>query len=269
MNPSTSAAVFARLSSKRARLRRFRRAQTIGVALLTVLAGLAWSQLVRIDWNEGLVVVPILVACSGGAVFVRRVWGAVVVRASLWASFVCGVAIATGAGNDLGMKGLVVAWPAGLGLLCLGRFSRSLGGARPLLVALTALALADAAMHAIASAFIVVDSLRDGLRDDGPLIVFTFTAIANAIGLACILRLRVVWPHVLGNVVVIGLAVADVIGAKPFVNVVIGGAALLQIVLAVLLKAPPAPRHVRKNAERALRVAIVLALVAAAVVVAL
>jgi hypothetical protein len=252
-----------------------RRAQTISVAILTVLTGIAWSQLARIDWNAGLVVVPVVVACTAGAVFVRRMWAAVIVRAALWGSFVCGVAVGIGAGNDLGGRGLFVAVPAGLGLLCLGRFSRSLGRARPLLIALAALALADATMHALASTFILVDNLGDGtaatwpsgFHDEGPFIVFTFTALANAVGLACILRFRAVWPHVLGNVVVIGLAAADVIGAKPFVNVVIGGAALLQIALAILLKAPPAPRHVRRNAERALRVAIVLALVASTIAV--
>lgn len=256
---ATSAAPFARYSSKRTRLRRFRRAQTFVVAFFVLLTGLAWSQLVRLDWNPALLVVPILVASTAVAAFIRKPWAAVLVRASLWSSFVCGAAAAIGVRNDMQDNGLIVAIPAALGLLFLGRFSRSLGGARRLVVALVALAIGDAVMHALASAFIFVDGIvRGSLHDEGPLVVFTFTAIANVVGLVCMRRLHVVWPHVVGNAIVVVLAALDVSQAKPVVNVVIGGAALLQITLALASKLPPASRGTRRAGEWALRIAIVV-----------
>lgn len=265
---STSASAFARYASTRARLRKFRRAQTIGTALCCVLAAVAWLDVVELNWRGGvLVAVPLVVAASAGAVFFRRLWPAVFVRATLWASLlICSVVALGSTGNKDAADAMPVALAAGIGLLSLGRFSRSLGGARPLLVALAALAIADACTHGAIATMIVVDTgLREGDADVHSVVAFFgYIAVANIIGLACILKSKgtLVWPHALLNGVVIVLVAVDVVGAPLILNVVIGAAALLQIALAVLLKAPPAPPHVRRAGEIALRVAIVLTLLA-------
>lgn len=242
-----------------------RRAQTFAVALCVLLTGLAWANLIDLEWRGGLlVVVPVLVASTAAAAFFRRLWAAVALRAALWGSFLwCSVIVIGSTEYEDRALTLPVCFAAGAGLLLLGRFSRTLGGARPLLVALAALALADAITHGLLAAFILVEANGNDERVAGAL---AFIALANAMGLAFILRATVVWPHIVGNAIVMGIAAVDLLDAPFLLNAAIGGAALLQIVLAALLRAPRASPELRRFGERTLRVAIVLTLIADVIV---
>ena len=231
-----------------------RRVQNVATALLVVVTGIAWTQILNLQWNAGLLVVPAVIIGSGAFVFVHKPWAGIVVRAALWGSLLCGAVVAAHPVHD--EPGLLVAWPAGFGLLCLGRFARSVGRARPLLVALVVLGVSDVVTHGSVALFIAFGS---GTRE-GVLVLFAFAALANIVGLLAIVRWRLIWPHVLANAAILVAAVCHVVDVKPLILGVMGAAASAQIVLALLQLLPRASPRTRRISEWCMRVALVAGL---------
>lgn len=224
---------------------------------LTALSGLAWLTVLRLDWNPSLALIAAAVATSGTLIPLRARWAQALVRAALWGSFVCGLALSL-AGHGRSEMGALLALPSGGALLLLSRLGRRLRGREPMLFVATVLAIADIGAHSMITVF----ALREVVRDPD-LLFFPAIAGANLVGLLLLRWLRTPWPHVVLNALVVMGALLDVADVKGFVNVVVAGCALLQMAAAFMAVRPPPSPATRRAALRWLRALLVLGMLIA------
>ncbi len=263
---ATSVAPFARRTSTHTTLKRLRAAQRVACAGLVAATAAAWVNLLDLRAFPSGIAIPAVVALTAAAVFARKPWLSVLPRAALWASLFCGGsgALVATTSREEHTALVLLAVAAVAGLVSLGRFARSIGGMRPLLLALVVISVADAATTGLLATFVVIGDSASKLHTEmGPLLAVGGACLANVTGLFFILRNRRFAPHLIGNGLVAILNAFDVAHLHP-VHWLLAGPAALQVLLALAQRLPRMSSAARRNGERVLRGA----LVAAAVVVA-
>jgi hypothetical protein len=255
---STSAAPFAQRKSTRTQLRRMRVAQRVLGVVFIALTAAAWVALIDFRQVPPAVLVPFLVVATAPALFARRPWISLLPRVSLWASLFCGASCAlfVKAPEPDRIKLVALAVAASAGLVSLGRFARSIGKLRPLLVALVSISLADALTTGLFSTLITLDATVSA-NDLKSLLMLASASLANIAGVSFILWRRRFAPHIIGNAAVVVLNLFDV-GRLDELRWFLVVPALGQIALAFAQRIPRASSRTRRRAELALRVGLVV-----------
>ncbi len=232
--PATSFAARAQRTThaRTARHLRWRaRAADVVVIGLGVVVGFAWLGMLDEDRNPLLLVVPALIGVASVGVLWNRSVPQALVRTAFWASFVCGTLVTVVKSSERAIVGASIAVPAAVALVLLSRVSRRARGHHPAHFLVVVLACADIAVHGLICAFVhEIEVWR----------LFGGIAVANAIGLFFFAGRGQRAPHVIANVVVIGLVFAFGPDFPHWFYGVLIGCALLQIgaVAATTLPAP-------------------------------